>query len=65
MECKNPNAHDGHICQIKVMQDFKKAKALSKNPQFYCAICEAESSSAETLCDPQAYKGKAGVLRWR
>ena len=65
MACKNPAKHITHICQLKLNQDFKKARAYSKKPMFYCGDCEAESNVEEVLCDPRKFKGMPGVLRWR
>ena len=65
MECKNPNTHDNHICQLKVRQDFKKPKELARNAGFFCRICEAQSIDKNTLCDPVEFKGKPGILKWK
>lgn len=64
-ECKNPDSHETHICQLKVKQQFEKVRELSRRAQYYCGICETESNDKNSLCDPREFKGKPGVLRWR
>jgi hypothetical protein len=65
MPCQNPARHAEHICQLKIQQQFTKVRALSKASQYYCKECEAESNDKEALCEPVAFQGKPGILKWK
>ncbi len=65
MGCKDEANHANHICQMKISQKFDEVRELSRNAQFYCKVCDAQSNKEEHLCEPAQFKGKAGALKWR
>ena len=64
-QCKKPQEHSNHVCQLKINQKLEEVKQLKVDATHFCKICEAASNKPECLCDPRPYQGKVGILKWK
>ena len=53
----NEKEHKMHMCELKESgfdkKDPEKFKEITKNPQFKCGNCGAETNKSRNLCNPK------------
>lgn len=54
-ECKDPEGHWLHICQLRKEGKQEELSALMKDPGHTCHNCNAVAKHSENLCNPSPF----------
>ncbi len=54
-ECKTPEEHDRHICQLRKQGRDDEVAKLMKNPGHTCLNCNAVAGHVQHLCNPSSF----------
>ena len=51
-ECKDPNGHWKHLCELRKQGREDELKNLMEDPGHRCLNCNAVAKYAQNLCNP-------------
>jgi len=54
-DCKDPEGHWLHICQLRKEGKQEQVSALMKDPGHTCHNCNAVAKHSENLCNPSPF----------
>ena len=54
-ECKTPEEHARHICQLRQQGKAGEVAELMKDPGHTCLNCNAVASDSHHLCNPSPF----------
>lgn len=54
-ECKEPEKHQLHICQLRKAGRQEEVAALMQDPGHTCHNCNAVAKDAQALCNPSPF----------
>ena len=54
-ECKDPERHQQHICQLRKAGRQEEVAAMMSDPGHICLNCNAVAKHAQDVCNPSPF----------